>query len=43
MNRIVFTGIMPALLSPVNEDGTIREKSLRRLVRDLRAPSISGF
>ena len=34
MNRILFTGIMPALLSPVGEDGAIREKALRRLVRD---------
>jgi len=43
MNRIVFTGIMPALLSPVNEDGSIREKSLRRLVRELSQTGITGF
>ncbi|MBQ8952564.1 MAG: dihydrodipicolinate synthase family protein [Clostridia bacterium] len=43
MNRILFTGIMPALLSPVNEDGSIREKTLRRLVRDLSATGVTGF
>ena len=43
MNRVIFTGIMPALVSPVNEDGTIREKSLRRLVRDLSRTGITGF
>ena len=43
MNRILFTGIMPALLSPVNEDGSIREKTLRRLVRDLSETGITGF
>ncbi len=43
MSRILFTGIMPALVSPVNEEGTIREKSLRRLVRDLSQTGITGF
>ena len=43
MNRILFTGIMPALLSPVNEDGSIREHTLRRLVRDLSETGITGF
>lgn len=43
MNRILFTGIMPALLSPVNEDGSIREATLRRLVRDLSQTGITGF
>lgn len=43
MNRVLFNGIMPALLSPVNEDGTIREKSLRKLVRDLSQTGITGF
>ncbi|MBR3504952.1 MAG: dihydrodipicolinate synthase family protein [Clostridia bacterium] len=43
MNRILFTGIMPALLSPVNEDGSIREKALRRLVRDLSQTGVTGF
>ena len=35
MNRIQITGILPALVSPVNEDGSIREAALRKLVRDL--------
>ena len=43
MNRILFTGIMPALLSPVHEDGSIREKALRRLVRDLSETGVTGF
>ncbi|MBO4297247.1 MAG: dihydrodipicolinate synthase family protein [Clostridia bacterium] len=43
MSRILFTGIMPALVSPVNEDGTIREKQLRHLVRDLSQTGITGF
>ena len=43
MNRILFTGIMPELLSPVNEDGSIREHTLRRLVRDLSETGITGF
>ena len=43
MNRILFTGIMPALLSPVYEDGSIREATLRRLVRDLSQTGITGF
>ena len=34
MNRIQITGILPALVSPVNEDGSIREAALRKLVRD---------
>ena len=43
MNRILFTGIMPALVSPVSEDGSIKEASLRRLVRDLSETGITGF
>ena len=43
MSRILFTGIMPALVSPVNEEGTIREKSLRHLVRELSKTGVTGF
>ena len=43
MNRVMFTGILPALLSPVNEDGSIREKTLRRLVFDLSETGVTGF
>ena len=43
MNGIQITGILPALVSPVNEDGSIREAALRKLVRDLARTGISGF
>ncbi len=43
MNRVLFTGIMPALVSPVNEDGSIRERALRRLVSHLSSTGITGF
>ena len=43
MNRIHFTGILPALVSPVNQDGSIREKPLRRLVHDLSETGVTGF
>ena len=43
MNRVKFTGIMPALISPVNEDGSIREKPLRKLVKYLSGTGITGF
>lgn len=43
MNRVMFTGIMPALVSPLNEDGSIREAVLRKLVADLSETGITGF
>ena len=43
MNRIMFKGIIPALISPVNEDGTIRETVLRDLVKHLSGTGITGF
>lgn len=43
MDRIMFRGIMPALITPVNEDGTLREEVTRHLVRDLSATGITGF
>lgn len=43
MNRILFKGIMPALISPVNEDGAIREDALRKLVSHLSTTGITGF
>jgi len=43
MNRIMFKGIIPALISPVNEDGTIREAVLRDLVKHLSGTGITGF
>ena len=43
MNRIMFRGIMPALITPVNVDGSLREEVTRQLVRDLSATGIAGF
>lgn len=43
MSRVLFTGIMPALVSPVNEDGSIREKALRKLVSELSQTGVTGF
>ena len=43
MNRIMFRGIMPALITPVNGDGSLREEVTRQLVRDLSATGIAGF
>lgn len=43
MNRIMFRGIMPALITPVNGDGSLREEVTRQLVRDLSATGITGF
>ena len=43
MNRIMFRGIMPALITPVNGDGSLREEVTRKLVRDLSATGITGF
>lgn len=38
-----FEGIFPYLVSPVNEDGSIREKSLRRLVDHLIDCGVHGL
>ena len=43
MNKIKFTGIMPALVSPLNEDGTVREASLRKLIRWHLEAGCAGF
>ena len=43
MDRILFKGIMPALVSPVNEDGTLREAVLRRLIDHLSHTGVTGF
>ena len=43
MDRIRFTGIMPALITPVHEDGSIREGVLRRLVEDVCQTGITGI
>lgn len=43
MNNVKFTGIMPALISPVNEDGSIRKDSLRRIIRWHLDAGCDGF
>ena len=43
MDRIMFKGIMPALITPVNDDGSIREKATRDLIADLSTTGITGF
>ncbi|HOJ11058.1 MAG TPA: dihydrodipicolinate synthase family protein [Clostridiales bacterium] len=43
MINVKFKGIMPAIISPVNEDGSIREKELRRLINWQLAAGCSGF
>lgn len=43
MNRIMFTGIMPALVTPVNDDGSIRREVSEKLVKDLGKTGITGY
>ncbi|MBO4368197.1 MAG: dihydrodipicolinate synthase family protein [Clostridia bacterium] len=43
MDRIVFKGIMPALVTPVNEDGSIRRSVSEKLVSDLCRTGITGL
>ncbi len=43
MSNIKFTGIMPALISPLQEDGSIREDALRSLIDWQLQAGCSGF
>jgi N-acetylneuraminate lyase len=43
MNNIRFTGIMSALVSPLNEDGSIRKKDLTRLMNWHLSEGFTGF
>ncbi len=43
MNRIQFTGIMPALVTPVNEDGSIKKDVAEKLVKGLCETGITGL
>jgi N-acetylneuraminate lyase len=43
MKNVKFKGIMPALVSPVNEDGTVREQVLRKLIRWQLSQGCAGF
>ena len=43
MKNVKFKGIMPALISPVNEDGSVREQVLRKLIQWQLAAGCAGF
>lgn len=43
MNAREFKGIFPYLVSPLNDDGTVKETSLRRLVEHLIASGVHGL
>ena len=43
MSNIKFHGVMPALISPVNEDGTLRRAVVKPLVEYLLEAGCSGF
>lgn len=43
MSNIKFKGIMPAIVSPLNEDGTVREKVLRKLINWQLEAGCTGF
>lgn len=43
MANVKFRGIMPALVTPLNEDGTVREHAVKPLVDHLLASGCSGF
>jgi len=43
MSNIKFKGIMPAIVSPLNEDGSVREKVFRRLINWHLEAGCSGF
>jgi N-acetylneuraminate lyase len=43
MGNVKFSGIMSALVSPVNEDGSIKEESMRRLMEWHLKEGFTGF
>lgn len=43
MDRIMFKGIMPALVTPVNEDGSLRKDAAVKLIKALGETGISGY
>lgn len=43
MSNILFRGIMPALVSPLNEDGTIKRAAVKPLVDHMLNAGCSGF
>lgn len=43
MKNKQFTGIMPALITPINDDGSIREAAARSLIESQIERGVSGF
>ncbi len=43
MKNIKFQGIIPAIVSPLNEDGSVKEKSLRKLINWQLDAGCKGF
>lgn len=43
MSNKKFGGIMPALITPVNEDNTLREEAVRQLVERHLECGVNGF
>lgn len=43
MDRIMFKGIMPALVTPINEDGTLRKDAAVKLIKALGETGITGY
>ncbi len=43
MSNVKFSGIMPAVVTPVNADGTLREESLRKILRWHLDSGVDGF
>lgn len=43
MSNVKFKGIMPAIISPLNEDGTVKEKVLRKLIKWQLEAGCTGF
>lgn len=43
MSNVKFKGVMPALVSPLNEDGSVKEKALRKLINWQLEAGCTGF
>ena len=43
MNNVKFTGVMPALVTPLNADETINEAASRKLMQWLLSEGMDGF
>lgn len=43
MSNKLFHGVMPALITPINDDGSIREAAARQLIESHIAKGVTGF